>query len=111
MSLWIESPSLVRADDGQTMFTFRDANWSLDSAEWQDAERVKMLLRCYPGDHTPSAFEVEIDCEAKQVAVVDEVFALESLEPYLEALYHRSQRKTQSAAPGRLASLVSRLRR
>ena len=50
MSLWVESPKLIDTQSGQDVFSFKDANWSLDGADWLDADRVKIFLRKYPGD-------------------------------------------------------------
>lgn len=111
MSLWIESPALLKAKNDEVIFTFDNPNWSLDSAEWLNEEHVKMTLRRYPGDHTPSSFEVEVDCDAKQATVGRDAIPLDALEKHLESLCQPSQRKIQPAAPGRLASLLSRLRR
>jgi hypothetical protein len=69
MSLWIESFTLAEAASGEVVYRPGDSNWSLDSADWLSDSRVKMDLRKYPGDHTPSSFEVVIDCETKTAEI------------------------------------------
>ncbi|BCM91476.1 hypothetical protein IAD21_03349 [Abditibacteriota bacterium] len=112
MSLWIESPALLKADTNQTIFTFKNSNWSLDSADWLDTERVKMSLRRYPGDHNPSSFEVELNCLTFQATIDGQTFDFAALEKHLEVLYRQGQTKVGHSTPvlGRLASLLSRFR-
>jgi hypothetical protein len=85
MSLWVETPQLMDTVSGQSLLAFENANWSLDEAQWLDEERVRLYLRCYPGDHSPSSFEVMIDCQQKQARLRDgEPVPLRDLEKVLE---------------------------
>ena len=92
MSLWIESFTLVEAASGASVFGLSDAAWSLDNAEWTSDTVVKMRLRKYPGDHTPSAFEVKLDCGARTAEIDGRaVESLEKVERALEASYRRGR--------------------
>ncbi len=71
MSHWIESPELLDSISGTPILRFQDPNWSLDHAEWLSESIVKLQLRKYPGDHTPSSFAVTIDCEKQTTQVQD----------------------------------------
>ena len=85
MSLWIESPCLVNAASGATIFAFRDVHWSLDSATWTSDDIVQWQLRKYPGHHRPVDLSVQIDC-ARRVAMFDGCeFPLENSEAVLDA--------------------------
>ncbi len=64
-SLWIESFTLVEAATGAPVVHLEDENWSVDSAEWLGEWAVRMLLRKYPGNHTPAQVEVTVDCQAR----------------------------------------------
>ena len=69
MSLWIESPRLVRAATGETVLEFRDENWSLDGATWTNDITAELTLRKYPGAHQPSDFKVVINCDSEQASI------------------------------------------
>ena len=69
MSLWIESFTLVEAATRAPVMLLQDDNWSVDSAEWLGDSVVKMRLRKYPGNHTPSQVEVSVDCEGRTAEV------------------------------------------
>lgn len=85
MSLWIQTPSVVKADTGEVLFAFRDTLWSLNSATWNDAHRVLLRLRKYPGGHDPGEVSAEIDC-ARRMARIDGIEApLGELEQRLDA--------------------------
>ena len=93
MSLWIESFSLVEAATGSAVFSPHDSSWSLDAAAWTSDTVVTMRLRKYPGDHTPSSFEVRLDCDARAVKVEGgAAVPLGELEDALEATYRRARR-------------------
>lgn len=62
MSHWIESFALVEATSGRPLIACQDPNWSLDEAVWHGPSVVKLSVRKYPGDHTPSQYEIEADC-------------------------------------------------
>ena len=95
MSLWVESFTLAEAASGTPVLRLSDSNWSLDTAEWLDDSRVTMQLRKYPGDHTPSSFQVLVDCETKMAELADEpAIPLPTLEQALKELYDKSKRST-----------------
>ncbi len=62
MSLWVESPVLIDRVTGTDLLRFKDINWSLDKATWLEDSKVRLLMRKYPGDHTPPDIEVFVDC-------------------------------------------------
>jgi hypothetical protein len=64
MSLWIETPTLSDRLTGQDLFSFKDPNWSLDSAEWLSDSIVALKMRKYPGNHLPAHVVVTVDCLA-----------------------------------------------
>ncbi|MDR3414848.1 MAG: hypothetical protein P4L83_01565 [Nevskia sp.] len=93
MSLWIECPELYDTVGGRRLFVPKDGHWSLDSAQWQSESVVTMRLRKYPGDHSPSQFEVTLDC-ASLAASLDSVAvgSVAGLEPALERAYQAGQK-------------------
>lgn len=70
MSLWIETFVLTDRSTGDVMLSFRDPNWSLDSAEWLSDSVVALKLRKYPGNHHPAELTATVDCAAG-IAQVD----------------------------------------
>ena len=65
MSLWVEPPELIDTVANETLLRFANERWSLDQATWRSPTVVALLLRRYPGDHSPSQLEVVIDCPAR----------------------------------------------
>lgn len=89
MSLWIESPCLVDAASGATIFAFRDVHWSLDSATWISDDIVQWQLRKYTGHHRPVDLSAQIDC-ARRIAVCDgREFPLTTADAALDARLRR----------------------
>lgn len=92
MSHWIESFTLVDAATGRIVWHLEDPNWSLDEAKWTSDSVVAVGIRKYPGDHSPSSFEVTIDCDALTAAVMGgPAMPLDKAEPHLELLYSRGR--------------------
>lgn len=106
MSHTIQTPRLLERESGRSLFDFSTSLWSLDNARWLDEVQVQLSLRRYPGDHSPSVFEVLIDCERKFASLDGQSIALSELEKYLEAWYLRAKAsyKAEHVAP-RAASL------
>ena len=93
MSHWIESFTLVELASGASVLRLRDSNWSLDTAEWLSESEVRMQLRKYPGNHTPSSFEVRVNCEAQTAQVNGGLpMSLNKVEPALNRLYASAKR-------------------
>ncbi|HEX4329091.1 MAG TPA: hypothetical protein VH105_20035 [Burkholderiales bacterium] len=93
-SHWVESPELTDTRSGATLLKFNNDNWSLDAAQWQSDTVVSLSLRKYPGDHTPSAFEVVVDCEQGNASVADMApLPLAEVEEALERLYLAGRRQ------------------
>jgi len=93
-SHWVESPALTDTRSGATLLKFRDDNWSLDSAQWQSDAVVSLSLRKYPGDHTPGAFEVVVDCDQGTANVAGMgPMPLAEVEAALETLYLAGRRR------------------
>lgn len=81
MSLWVESPVLIDRTSGLDLLRFRDANWSLDQATWLDDSRVRLLMRRYPGNHSPPDVDVVVDCKARTGQMGhQEIHSLDELE-------------------------------
>lgn len=110
MSHWIECPKLVEVASGASLLSFKDSNWSLDRAEWLNASTVSVTLRKYPGDHTPSGFEVTLDCTAKTAALADRVIPLNKLETELQKLYATARNTGLNSPPSLWRTWVRRLR-
>jgi len=92
MSHWIESFTLVDATTGATVWRMDDPNWSLDEARWISDSVVEISIRKYPGDHSPSSFEVTIDCDARTAAVMGgPSMPLYQADTHLEQLYSRGR--------------------
>jgi hypothetical protein len=85
MSLWVETPSIVERASGQTLLSFEDGNWSLNSAHWIDDHRVELRLRKYPGAHHPSELRVSLDCIARTATLDGRTLGFDGLERALEA--------------------------
>jgi len=85
MSHWIETPRLVDASGG-VVFAFVSSSWSLDSATWTSANVVQLLLRKYPGNHTPVDITCEIDCLARTATIAGTAVPIAELERRLDAL-------------------------
>jgi hypothetical protein len=94
-SHWVESPELTDTRSGATLLKFKNDNWSLNSAQWQSDAVVSLSLRKYPGDHTPSAFEVVVDCEQGTASVAGMApLPLVEVEAALERLYFAGRRQS-----------------
>ncbi len=85
MSHWIETPRIVDARTGAVVFAFESGSWSLDRATWTTAQVVSLLLRKYPGNHTPVDIACEIDCAARTATVAGSAVPLAELERRLDA--------------------------
>lgn len=113
MSLWIETPELVDTIAGQSLLSFKDSHWSVDSVDWRGDSIAVMHLRRYPGDHLPGSFEVVIDCARRSASLIGAgSVPLDQLEAVLAQAYAAGQKahaasqaaatavsKTASAAP------------
>ena len=108
MSLWVETPCLIEVQNKAKLFDLRGTDWSLDSAQWLNEERVTLSLRRYPGDHSPRVFEVVIDCLANQATFDGTGTTLDQIEPYLESIYRHCQINVVMPHP---PSILGRLRR
>lgn len=86
MSHWIETPRIVDTASGAVVFAFANGNWSLDRATWLAAHVVQLLLRKYPGNHTPVGVTCEIDCLARTATIAGAAVPLAELERRLDAL-------------------------
>ena len=94
MSHWIQTPSLIDLHTKASLLAFKDNNWSLDRATWESPTVVHLEMRKYPGDHTPPAFQVILDCGSKMAQVDDvENVPLAKLEEILE-MFRRKGRRT-----------------
>ncbi|HEY4375114.1 MAG TPA: hypothetical protein VGN52_24545 [Burkholderiales bacterium] len=94
MSHWVESPILSDAQSGEVLLRFANSLWSLNTTQWQDDAVVRLSLRKYPGDHTPSSFEAVIDCAARKATVQGAaVEGLTQVEAALERLYEAGRRR------------------
>jgi hypothetical protein len=71
MSHWIESFVLIESTTRRPLIAFTDPNWSLDEARWLSSSVVRLTVRKYPGDHTPSQFTIEADCGSSLARVQD----------------------------------------
>ena len=92
MSHWIETPQLLDTHTQQRLISFEDSTWSLNQADWQSNSVVKLSLRRYPGNHTPSSVEVLVDCEHDRATVEGTVVeGLANLEAALERAIGRRQ--------------------
>ena len=69
MSLWVDTPTLTDCATGENLLSFEDPNWSLNEARWTDDSTVVLGLRKYPGNHTPGAIDVTINCAARTAVV------------------------------------------
>lgn len=69
MSLWIDTPTLTNRTTGENLLSFNDPNWSLNEARWIDDSTVVLRLRKYPGNHSPGAIDVTINCAARTAVV------------------------------------------
>lgn len=85
MSHWIETPELIDTQSNTRLLAFSDSNWSLNKAVWQNDSVVRLSLRKYPGNHTPAAFEVTVDCQNHTATLREQTVALDKLEEALEA--------------------------
>lgn len=68
-SLWVNSPVIWDAEQSSTIFSFKDECWSLDSATWVGDSTVRLLLRKFPGNHSPDHIRVEVSCIATTALV------------------------------------------
>ncbi|WP_139168721.1 MULTISPECIES: hypothetical protein [unclassified Duganella] len=85
-SLWVYSPSIWDAKNGNCIFSFEDENWSADASAWKDDTTVGLCLRKFPGNHRPESFSVEIDCLTLQakISASGRALPLEHLESALD---------------------------
>lgn len=67
MSHWVDTPELVDTFTDRILFAPQDSTWSMDSADWQSESRVAMVLRKYPGDHSP--VRAVVDCAAGSATI------------------------------------------
>jgi len=108
MSLWIETPTLRDTTTGETLLSFRDSNWSLDSARWLSDSIVELTLRKYPGNHLPVDIVATLDCASRTAKVGS--MELQSLLEVESALEESLTWRT--AAPAKPpAGVAARLRR
>ncbi|WP_296261181.1 MULTISPECIES: hypothetical protein [unclassified Pseudomonas] len=61
-SLWVCSPQIVNAREGDLLFAFEDTSWSSDRSVWLTSTVVELLLRKYPGSRTGQGVHVLVDC-------------------------------------------------
>ena len=102
MSLWIETPTVMDKTTGETLLSFKDSNWSLDSARWLSDSVVELTLRKYPGNHLPAQVVATLDCANRNAKIGETVVnSLTQVEPALEqALTWRTVDPPRPAASG-----------
>ena len=62
-SLWVESPVIFDLIENKILLRFGSELWSLDESEWKSDFVVRLVLRKFPGDHTPVQLEVLADIQ------------------------------------------------
>ena len=82
---WVQTPTLVDRQSGETLFGFTDTRWSVDEREWLDDSVVRFHLRKYPGNHQPGEIIVTLDCAARAATFGGQACAFGHLEQRLEA--------------------------
>jgi hypothetical protein len=84
MSLWIETPTIRDTSTGEVVMSFRDTNWSLNSARWLSDGVVELRMRKYPGSHMPAEVMATLDCSAKTARVGPDTMPIGDVEARLE---------------------------
>jgi hypothetical protein len=93
MSHWVDTPELIDTVANRTLFAPKDSNWSMDSAVWRDASVVDMVLRMYPGAHSP--IKATFDCARHTATIggiaVSDIGNSSELERALKKAYQASK--------------------
>lgn len=86
-SQWLYRPRILDAASGVPLWSPSDGMWSLDGATWESDSVVRLLLRKFPGNQSPSFIGVTVYCEA-MVAIIDGLpeCGLADLERQLDAV-------------------------
>jgi hypothetical protein len=109
MSLWIETPTVLDKATGETLLSFKDSNWSLDSARWLSDSVVELTLRKYPGNHLPTNVIATLDCANRNAKIGETVVkSLAEVEPALERALTWRTAEPPRPAPGGCAGILRR---
>jgi hypothetical protein len=108
MSLWIETPTLRNKATGEVVASFRDTNWSLNSARWLSDDVVELRMRKYPGSHTPAEIMATLDCSERTARIDGSVMPISQVETALEGALSWPQPPAATASSG-LGGWIRRL--
>jgi hypothetical protein len=67
-SHWVLTPTLRDTRSGETLLEL-SSRWSLDETHWRSESSVTLILRKYPGNHTPPDVTLTVDCAARTAQV------------------------------------------
>jgi hypothetical protein len=111
-SCWVDTPSVLDQQTGETLFSFQNMQWSADEAQWLDESTVRFSLRQYPGNHEPRELAATLDLHARQARVGEgAAVPLTDLERSLEAsiTWFRAEPQPASHPLARLQRALRRL--
>jgi len=98
---WVQTPTIVDRQSGDTLFTFKDTHWSVDERCWLDDHVASFHLRKYPGNHEPGELVVAFDCASRTASFGAQACAFDELEPRLDAALTWIYEKPRPAEPPR----------
>lgn len=82
---WVQTPTIVDRQTGETLLAFADTRWSVDERGWLDESVVSFHMRKYPGNHEPGELAVTLDCAARSARFDAVSCAFADLEQRMEA--------------------------
>ncbi|PHN20464.1 hypothetical protein [Pseudomonas sp. ICMP 561] len=86
-SHWLFPPQIIDTQNGNEVFSFKDALWSADRSTWLSPTRVELRLRKYPGHRAPLGLVVIIECALRTAEYGDGThIELARLESTLEGM-------------------------
>ena len=85
MSLWVYPPQIVDTRTEELLFKVSDQNWSMEHAQWETEETVRLGMRKYPGDRRPNGLVITINCTRRTAEIEGRSFPLSHAESELEA--------------------------
>jgi hypothetical protein len=68
-SLWVESPEVFDLIENKSVLRFCSDLWSLEESGWKSDSVALLVLRKFPGNHTPVHLELLADFQNQTVFV------------------------------------------
>lgn len=107
---WVQTPTVVDRQSGETLLAFGDTRWSVDEREWLGDSVARFHMRKYPGNHDPGELVLTLDCAARTAALGTARVPFAELEQRMDAaltwIYGKPERPRPMSLLGRLQKLL-----